>query len=133
VVVGSGDDVEVLGCGLLAPGQAKEHIGTTGSILSCLAAPVFDDLMALEIYPHAEAGLWVIGGSITSAGATLSWAADVLGYGDLKDVFNSDFKLTSTRMNEPLLFVPHLSGERCPSWNPYSRGAWLGLSAGHPE
>jgi len=131
VIVGSGDDIEVLGCCLLAPGKAKEHIGTTGSILSCIREPVFDDLMALEIYPHAEPGLWVIGGSITSAGATLSWVADLLGYGELKDIFNSGFRLKTSKTNDHLLFVPHLSGERCPSWNPFVRGAWLGLSTSH--
>jgi xylulokinase len=131
VIVGSGDDIEVLGCGLLTPGNAKEHIGTTGSFLSCMTELVYDDLMALEIYPHAETGLWVIGGSITSAGATLSWVANMLGYGEVKDVFSSGFRLNSSKMNDHLLFMPHLSGERCPSWNPFVRGAWLGLSPSH--
>lgn len=131
VVVGSGDDIEVLGCGLMEPGKAKEHIGTTGSILSCMATLEYDEMMALEIYPHAEAGLWVIGGSITAAGSALSWAANILGFGELKDVFNSGFILNPYHSNDSLFFIPHLSGERCPSWNPCVRGAWLGLTTSH--
>lgn len=129
VVVGSGDDVEVLGSGLMTPGSVKEHLGTTGSILACAAEPAFDEAMALEVYPHAAPGLWVVGGSITAAGGALAWAAEILGYDDPAGALAANVDLDRVAAESALLFVPHLSGERCPSWNPRVRGTWTGLSA----
>jgi sugar (pentulose or hexulose) kinase len=87
--------------------------------------------MALELYPHAEAGLWVLGGSITSAGAALAWAADVLGYEDVTGVFHEGFDIHPKDTSNLLIFVPHLAGERCPNWNSQVRGLWAGLSITH--
>jgi xylulokinase len=131
VVVGGGDDIEVLGAGLMGPGRAKEHLGTTGSFLTCSEEPVFDPAMSLELYPHADPDLWVVGGSITSAGAALAWAADLLGYGDIGDVLRSEIDILADGQVSPLVFIPHLAGERCPNWNPLARGTWLGLAATH--
>jgi xylulokinase len=123
VVVGAGDDVEVLGNGLLTPGYALEHLGTTGSILTCSDTLVYDPAMAVEIYPHVMQGMWVLGGSVTTAGAALDWAERVLQVGE-----NSS--LEAPNLDSPLIFLPHLAGERCPDWQPLSRAAWLGLSNG---
>jgi xylulokinase len=128
VVVGAGDDVEVLGNGLLGPGVSLEHLGTTGSILTCADRPVVDPLMAVELYPHVAPGLWVLGGSVTAAGSALAWARQVL----REEVVESD-GLSSLRpdLERPLIFVPHLAGERCPAWEPHARGSWIGLTAAH--
>jgi xylulokinase len=131
VVVGSGDDVEVLGAGLVTAGRSIEHFGTTGSFLTCTDELVYDPEMALEVYPHVDPNLWVVGGSITSAGAALAWAADVLGYQDVEGFLAASAHSLSDSPGYPLVFVPHLSGERCPNWNPQVRGSWLGLSNDH--
>lgn len=130
VVVGAGDDVEVLGNGLLAPGLSLEHIGTTGSILTCAEVPVYDRLMALELYPHVDPDLWVLGGSVTAAGSALSWAERVLSEepsasaGSPEDTWHPN-------LERPLIFLPHLAGERCPEWEPQARGSWVGLTSAH--
>jgi len=130
VVVGAGDDVEVLGNGLLAPGLSLEHMGTTGSILTCAEAPVYDPLMALELYPHVDPDLWVLGGSVTAAGLALDWAERVLSeeaptsVSSTEDTWHPD-------LERPLIFLPHLAGERCPSWEPQARGSWVGLTSAH--
>lgn len=131
VIVGGGDDVEVLGAGLMMPGQSEEHLGTTGSFLTCTTEPLYDPSMALEVYPHAQPGLWVSGGSITTAGAALEWAAAMLGYGDVGRAFAADVNLSADANHQPLIFIPHLKGERSPSWNPHVRGVWMGLSDTH--
>lgn len=128
VVVGAGDDVEVLGNGLMNPGAASEHLGTTGSILTCTPQLVFDPEMAVEVYPHVAPGLWVLGGSVTAAGLVYTWVQEVLNHSA-----GDGWMPPASRPNlgQPLIFVPHLSGERCPSWEPRARGSWLGLSAAH--
>jgi len=130
VVVGGGDDVEVLGNGLMAPGFSLEHLGTTGSILTCAGLPIYDPEMALELYPHAEPGLWVLGGSITAAGSALAWAAETLGYDSLDDALTV-LSASSPEADGSLVFLPHLLGERSPNWEPRVRGAWIGLTATH--
>jgi xylulokinase len=122
VIVGAGDDVEVVGNGLFTTGQALEHLGTTGSILTCADVPLYDPHMALELYPHVVPGLWVLGGSVTAAGAALEWAQAVLRPGD---------SLAPASPAARPVFVPHLSGARCPNWEPRARGGWISLSAGH--
>jgi xylulokinase len=125
VAVGAGDDVEILGNGLLEPGIAMEHLGTTGSILACCDRPIFDPQMALEAYPHIIPGLWVLGGSVSAAGSALAWVDQVLRVEERSSGFSVP------RESERLVFIPHLRGERCPDWEPVARGSWLGLDAGH--
>jgi len=131
VVVGAGDDIEVLGFGLCEPGLALEHFGTTGSIIASTAEPCFDEAGGVEVYPHLLPGLWLHGGSISAAGAARAWAANVLAGGD-----HSRPILPGKESGEAAmpLFLPHLQGARCPDWSASARGAWLGLSSAHgPE
>jgi xylulokinase len=124
VIVGAGDDVEVLGNGMLEPGVSLEHLGTTGSILTCSDHLAYDPKLSIEVYPHVAPGRWVLGGSVTAAGLALSWVEQTLNGNGLGEF--------SARANQdPLIFLPHLSGERCPDWEPRSRGSWVGLSSTH--
>lgn len=127
VVVGAGDDVEVLGGGLVAPGEALEHLGTTGSMLAVVDAPVDDPQMALELYPHTLTGRWLLGGSITAAGAAVAWASNLLGYGDPGASLSV---LKAPPMGSGAVFLPGLAGERCPDRLPEACGAWVGLDLG---
>jgi xylulokinase len=128
VMVGAGDDIEVLGFGVDRPGRALEHFGTTGSILACSERPCFDPASAVEVYPHPIPGLWLLGGSISSAGASRAWAANLFGAERIDPAGLPQDRSTGDR---PPLFIPHLRGSRCPDWNPEARGAWVDLSAGH--
>ena len=131
VVVGGGDDIEVLGNGLMTGRKSLEHLGTTGSILTVSSEPAYDPEMALELYPHAQKGLWVLGGSITTAGAAVVWASKLLGFGDLDHAFSALTTVIAPDAENSLVFLPHLLGERSPSWQPQSRGSWIGLTAKH--
>jgi xylulokinase len=131
VVVGAGDDVEILGGGLLEPGEALEHLGTTGSILTVATEPVDDPALALELYPHVRPDRWVVGGSMTTAGAALGWVASLLGF-DGVDRMLSALDERSDRgrgAGSAPLFVSSMAGDRCPTREPSARGAWLGLDA----
>lgn len=129
VVVGGGDDVEILGAGLVNPGTSLEHLGTTGSILTCVDRLVLDPQMRLDVYPHVDPSRWVIGGSTSSAGAALAWAGRMLGNEELPQTLIGE--TTSVPSANPLVFLPYLAGERCPIWEPLARGAWLGLTMDH--
>jgi xylulokinase len=108
VAVGAGDDVEIIGAGLVEPGMALEHLGTTGSLLLCTDRLAIDWTSGLEIYPHLVPGLWVLGGSTSCAGAALKWATDVFSASEELDL--ADF-VEEPASNAPLVFLPYLSGE----------------------
>jgi xylulokinase len=129
VVVGAGDDVEVLGFGLDRPGTMLEHLGTTGSILACSERPLFDPEMAVEVYPHLVSGLWLLGGSISTAGRARSWADGILSKEGREGMDEGAPQMPN--LSDPLMFIPHLAGARCPQWDPHVRGSWLGLSLNH--
>ena len=131
VVVGGGDDIEVLGNGLMTGRKSLEHLGTTGSILTVSSEPAYDPKMALELYPHAQRGLWVLGGSITTAGAAVAWASKLLGFESLDQAFATLSPANPTFYEDSLVFLPHLLGERSPAWQPQSRGSWIGLTTMH--
>jgi xylulokinase len=131
VVVGAGDDVEILGGGLLEPGEALEHLGTTGSILAVAAEPVDDPALALELYPHVLPDRWVVGGSMTTAGAALGWVASLLGFDGVDGMLPVIAQRTDHRpeVGSAPLFISSMAGDRCPTRDPAARGAWLGLDA----
>jgi xylulokinase len=127
VYVGGGDDIEFLGYGIVEPGAALEHIGTTGSIMACIDRPVADPAMAVELYPHVEPSMWLVGGSVNAAGGALDWASQVL---DLP--VGADLRVCSPpALDRPLIFLPYLAGERCPIWEPAAKGCWFGLTLVH--
>ena len=133
VIVGAGDDVECLGLGLVESGDSLEHLGTTGSIMTCTDRPVDDPAMVVELYPHVAPSLWLVGGSVNAAGGALEWASrmfsgqEVIG---LNDILRSREDL-SPSASEPIIFLPYLAGERCPIWEPAAKGAWFGLTLSH--
>lgn len=134
VAVGAGDDVECLGAGLTTPGHALEHLGSTGSILACSPSIVLDPAMRVDCYPHAMPDLYLVGGSTSSAGASLAWAARNLvplsdpeaGGETTTSLFFGD-QLPATNGTDPI-FLPYLAGERCPVWDPAARGLLAGLT-----
>lgn len=65
------------------------------------------------------------GGSITAAGSALAWVDLVL------RVETGQPYVNSAHFRDRLVFIPHLQGERCPAWEPSTRGSWLELTAGH--
>jgi xylulokinase len=126
VVVGGGDDIEILGNGLLGPGECLEHLGTTGSILTVSDHPALDPEMRLEVYPHAIPGMWVLGGSMTAAGAAIAAARSLLGFTP-QDALAALAAATVPSAGDPV-FLPDLSGQRCPVRAPQAKGGWLGLT-----
>lgn len=124
VAIGAGDDVVVLGFGMLEPGAALEHIGTTGSIMAVADRPTPDPGRRLELYPHVLPDRWVVGGSHTAAGAAIAWAAALLGYPSVE----ASLDALDAPALPGLAFLPTLAGERFPERVPAARGGWIGLS-----
>lgn len=77
-----------------------------------------------------RAGHWSVTGCMLSAGGSLAWARALLAPG----VAYAELLAEAWRVppgSRGLVFLPHLTGERCPYPDPSARGAWIGLTARH--
>jgi xylulokinase len=84
--------------------------------------------MSVDCYPHAVPGLYLVGGSTSSAGATLAWAAQHLcPTGAAQEPLRLGDVLEPAEAAE-VVFLPYLAGERCPLWDPHARGLLVGMT-----
>ncbi len=132
VAIGAGDDIEFLGAGVIEPGMALEHLGTTGSINVCLDHIPAQPSLTLDVYPGVGPDLWFIGGSTSNAGSALLWGQKLLyGQPTQSGVWGRLWTAWRPSLAQPLLFLPYLEGERCPIWDPHAVGILLGLTGQH--
>jgi len=115
-----------VGMGALRSGMAYNISGTT-EVLGAIGTGDVDapGLMSVDW----GQGLQQIGGPSQSGADTLAWFMQMLDSPGCKSPL--DLILGQPRQPVPALFLPFLSGERTPYWEPMLRGAWFGLNRQH--
>lgn len=110
------------GAGLLRAGRALDLAGTSEvvGVASRSAAPV----AGIVSFPPVG-GLNVHAGPTQAGGAALEWVAGLVSR-SLPDALAAAEE--AARDPQPVVFLPHLAGERAPYWNPDARGALIGLT-----
>jgi len=126
IVVGTMDAwASVFGSGTVDVESGVEISGTSEIIgaLSREALPA----TGIITFPPLD-GAYLHAGPTQCGGDALAWFARSIGksIGDTLALANS---VSADR--EPLLFLPHLMGERAPLWDPTARGAFIGLTKTH--
>jgi xylulokinase len=152
VVVGSGDNMTgAVGSGVVEPGIVAATLGTSGVIIAHSDSPAID-LPANSAEPPgrthtmcaatgggsggatgkgaAGRGGWCITGCMLSAAGSLKWCRDTLFPGVPYDQLMAE-AATALPGSGGLVFLPYLTGERCPHPDPDARGAWIGLTSRH--
>lgn len=135
VMVSAGDTtLSALGCGVMRAGDTAVVIGTSSDVVSCVRQPVFDHEQRIGCYPYVVPGLYMTIAGANSSGIALRWLRDQL-------LSEGSAKLTYDELTEAassvapgcggLLFLPYLSGERSPVYNPEARGIFAGISLMH--
>jgi glycerol kinase len=128
----AGDQQAALfGQACLVPGMAKNSYGTGSFVL----------LNAGRELPEPSEGLlttiaWGIGDEVDYAleaavfvtGAAIQWLRD--GLGIVAQAAETEGMAASLDSNDDVYFVPALTGLGSPHWDPYARGAILGLTRG---
>jgi xylulokinase len=136
VAMGGADTAcSALAVGVIGHNQVFESVGTTNVITVCSEKPVFDIRFMNRC--HVIKDRWLYHGAMSSTGASLKW---------FRDEFFSDFVLQEEetgisayqRMDElacksppganGLIFLPYMSGERTPVWDPNAKGVFFGLN-----
>jgi len=131
LIVGAGDDIEALGAGAIKQGQTLEHIGTTGTMITCLDRLIFDEDQVVEVYPHGMPNRYLLGGATNAAGRSLDWALSLLSFEEAeKDVLPIQHPPDEDQPDSPI-YLPFISGERGLLWESHATGSFLGLREGH--
>ncbi|QIN84022.1 xylulokinase [Rubrobacter tropicus] len=129
VAAGAADTAAaMLGVGLSRPGPVQLTVGTGAQIFSPKAEPVPDPRERTHLYRAAAPGLWYSMAAIQNSGLALEWARKVLG-ATWKEVYEEAFSVPPGAKG--VTFLPYLSGERTPRFDPAARGAWTGLGLDH--
>jgi xylulokinase len=123
----------ILGTGAVELGRVCDRSGTSEGINLCTAIPLDDS--RLMTYLHPIKPYYNVSGIISTSGKAIGWAKDIFGFGQ------ASFEKMYLEMAKAapgaggLVFLPYLSGERAPIWDPEARAVFngLSLSSGVPE
>lgn len=126
VVAGTMDAWACLyGSGSVQSGDGFEVAGTS-EIIGALSARGTPGHGVVNFPPRD--GLTLYAGPTQCGGDSLTWMAGAL---QLSIPVALELAAGCPESGNPLLFLPHLLGERAPLWNPLARGAFVGLSKTH--
>lgn len=121
VVWGGGDGPFAnLGEGCFREREMVVSVGSSGAVRMCARKPVFDPKGQSWCY-YLASDIWVGGGAINNGGIVFSWMRDLV----------REEEVTLDPFCRRPLFLPFLTGERSPYWDPYARGILFGLSFFH--
>lgn len=141
VVGGGGDQAAgAVGNGIVEEGIASCSVGTSGVLFAHMRKPNTDRPLRTHTFCAAVPGEWHVMGVQLSSGGSLRWYRDVLGdaetsvahavHLDPYDVLSQEAATVHPGC-EGLIFLPYLTGERCPYADPYARGVFFGLTLRH--
>jgi xylulokinase len=139
VVTGCMDTIGAsIGSGILEPGACFIIMGTAARVSAAVTEPSFDHrfMNCNHVLPHH----WLTIGAINGVGSSLRWIRDTFGQLEqaMADLASQDvYDLLAAQAaaappgSKGLIFLPYISGERTPIWNPYARGVFFGVTLGH--
>jgi len=129
VICGATDTaMEVFAAGAINKGDMTLKLATAGRI--CLVADKYLADKNVINYSHLKEGYYYPGSATKSCAASLRWFRDTFG-GDFEE-FSAIAKDVCVG-SEGLIFHPYLTGELTPHANPFLRGSFVGVSAGHTK
>lgn len=132
VVVGANDGALAnLGAGAVVDGVGALTIGTSGAVRLVTRGVVADPALFCTVL---TADRFVVGGATSNGGLVLRWLrnrwlADDHAPMDYEAL--TDLAADVPAGAEGLLWLPYLSAERAPDWDPTLRGALLGMDLRH--
>ena len=141
-VVGGGGDqpAGAVGNGIVRAGVVSATMGTSGVVFAHADEPGFDPLGRLQQFCHAVPGAYCAFGVVLAAGGSFQWFRNELGKAEVERAkaqgVDPYFLLTDEAAlagpgAEGLFFLPYLTGERTPHFDPHAKGAWVGLTVRH--
>jgi xylulokinase len=141
-VVGGGGDqpAGAVGNGIVRQGVVSATMGTSGVVFAHADQLGFDPRGRLQRGCHAVPGAWHVMGVVLSAGGSFQWFRNELGKAEVvlakEQGIDPYYLLTAEAAlagpgAEGLFFLPYLTGERTPHFDPDAKGGWIGLTVRH--
>ena len=141
-VVGGGGDqpAGAVGNGIVRAGVVSATMGTSGVVFAHTEERGFDPLGRLQRGCHAVPGAYYVMGVVLAAGGSFQWFRNELGKAEIeyakRQGIDPYFLLTDEAAlagvgAEGLFFLPYLTGERTPHFDPRAKGGWIGLTVRH--
>jgi xylulokinase len=129
VVGGAADTAAAaLAGGLLDPGPVLLTIGSGAQVIAPRDRVALDPTGRTHLYRAAAPDRWYAMAAMQNAGIALEWVRTMLG-ASWDEVYEEAFAVPPGA--EGLVFLPYLTGERTPYFDPLARGAWIGLRLSH--
>ena len=123
-----------LGSGVLNEGETQEQGGQAEGMSICLESYKADPRLILSF--HVVPGKWLLQGGTVGGGGVLRWFASNFAEYEKKEADKTG-KSVFAQLDEladqiapgsnGLVFLPYMSGERSPIWNPSAKGIFYGL------
>lgn len=123
-----------LGAGVLHPGQTQEQGGQAGGMSICTDTYQADPRLILGY--HVVPGMWLLQGGTTGGGGVMRWLEREFGAYERSigkeqgvsslDIFNELAEAVHPG-SDGVVFLPYMSGERSPIWDPKAKGVFYGL------
>ncbi len=138
---GAGDQAAgAVGSGIVEEGTVSCVIGTSGVLFAPSSQWRPTPHGELHAFCHAVPAKWHLMGVVLSAGGSLRWfrdhlASDSITEGHQRGLDSYDVLAERAASSSPgargLVFLPYLTGERCPIPDAHMRGGFLGLDVMH--
>lgn len=123
-----------LGAGVIHAGETQEQGGQAGGMSICMDTCKADQRLILGY--HVVPGKWLLQGGTTGGGGVMRWLERELGDYE-REAGKTQGKSSLVLFNElaeavhpgsdGMVFLPYMSGERSPVWDPDAKGVFYGL------
>jgi xylulokinase len=129
VVGGAADTAAAaLAGGLVDPGPVQLTIGSGAQAVAPRDRLAIDATGRTHLYRAAAPDRWYAMAAMQNAGLALEWVRTTLNV-TWDELYGEAFAVPPGA--DELLFLPYLTGERTPHFDPAAKGAWVGLRLGH--
>ncbi len=123
-----------LGAGVIHPGETQEQGGQAGGMSICTDTYIADERLILGY--HVVPGQWLLQGGTVGGGGVMRWLEQQFGDyereearrkgGTSLELFNQKAEAVAPG-SDGMVFLPYMSGERSPIWDPSAKGVYYGL------
>lgn len=131
VIYGGGDTLmHEIGTGLI--GEAcpwVSNIGTACQITCVMEHPVYDSQFRTNTFCCVKESMWMLMAVGMCGGSAMKWMQSILKIDSFEQL--NELAEQTKAGSDGIIFLPYLSGSRCPQNDPLSKGIYFGLSLEH--
>lgn len=114
-----------LGAGVYKAGQTQEQGGQAGGMSICTNEALAHRNLILS--SHVVPDMWLLQGGSVGGGGALKWFKQEFGQDETFDDLTKEAEKIPAG-SDGVVFLPYMSGERSPIWDPDAKGVFYGLS-----